>query len=186
VSSIRAYKWTAAFYQTFLGLWFGALVMLAVAAAITFATVRGMYPQWPVDQQNMLAGGIVGNLIRNGLTTIQVLCAVVVAVCTILQCTVFRDRIAKGWLNWLRVLLILLPIVILAYDQSCNTPRMLELRERMFDQSSPDRNVARQEFARRHELAEQLTGTATFLIGGALLVSSFVLIPGRTDEQDSG
>jgi hypothetical protein len=186
VSSLRAYRWTSGFYQLFLGLWFGAIVMLVFAAAITFATVRGELPQWTETQQNILAGGIVGNVIRNGLTMIQLTCAVVVAVCMLLQAVVFGDRLRHGWLNRLRVALIAIPIVIVITDVAYISPTMHTLRQGMHDQANANRDADKAAFDRYHKLSERITGGAMFMLAGALLVSPFVLTTGKRDEPTSG
>jgi hypothetical protein len=134
----------------------------------------------------MLAGGIVGNVIRHGLTNIQMVSGAAVAICALVQCTVFRDRVRRGWLNRLRVALIALPLAVVVFDVAHISPTMHELRGRMHDEANPQRQADRAAFDRYHKLSERVTGTAMFMLGGALLVSPFVLITEKRDEQASG
>lgn len=72
------------FHYLFLGVWLGAIVMLAVGAPITFRTVRQHQPALQAPPYNqpeladraapILAGAVVGNSLR-GLSAIQVVCA---------------------------------------------------------------------------------------------------------------
>ena len=61
-----------------------------------------------------------------------------------------------------------------------------ELRERMHDEANPQREGDRAAFDRYHKLSERVTGAAMFMLAGALLVSPFVLMTGKRDEQASG
>ena len=145
-----AFRLTQGVYWLSLGAWFGAILMLVVAAAITFGTVRQFHPTLGIEPYNepgfadrsasILAGGIVGNLL-NGLALIQSVCAAAVVGCVALQCTVFAGRIqggVGGWSNFLRVALIAGPIAILAVDTLALRPRILEQRKAMYDSSATD------------------------------------------------
>src|SRR5690606_5989920 len=106
----------------------GAMVMLAVSAAVTFKTVRLHQPTLqtaPFDQPEfkgreapVLAGAIVGNSLR-ALKVIQIVCAVVAVVGVALQCSIWRDHLngpRASFPNLLRIALIAIPIAILLLD----------------------------------------------------------------------
>lgn len=184
-----AYRLTLGGYWLFLGVWIGAMVMLAVGAGITFKTVRDYQPtlhKAPYDDPALadraaaiLAGGIVGNTLK-GLAVIQMACAAVVVVSIIAQCTLFARRLrggATGWLNIARVALVVLPVAVLAADRLVVTPRVWELRQTMYDPSRTveTRAAAKAEFDRYHKMNERMVGLATLMLAGAMLTSAFVL-----------
>lgn len=180
---------TNGFYFLFLGLWFGAMVMLAVGAAVTFRTVRSFEPSLhvaPYDRPELanravpiLAGGIVGNMLK-ALAKIQWLCATLVIIAMVMQCTVFADRLGpalRGGANLARIVLILLPLATMAADRYIVTPRIWTLRQTMFNPDLADaaRGAAQTEFNRYHKMSERLHGTALVLLGAAVIASSFTL-----------
>jgi hypothetical protein len=177
------------FYWLGLGTWFGAMLMLVIAAAVTFKTVRAHQPTIGVAPYNdpmlaehhssILAGGIVGNVLR-ALSTLQIICAVIVVTAVVLQCTVFADRLAGpvwGAANLLRIALIAVPIVVVAVDRLHITPTVWQHRAVMYDPGQPaeSRAQARAGFDRYHKLSERVVGAAMFMLAAAVLVSPFVL-----------
>ena len=192
---MTAYRLVAGCYWLFLGTWFGALVMLVIAAGITFATVRSYQPTLraepyarltDAEPDRVLAGGIVGNVLR-GLAVVQVICALALGACLLLQCTILRPHLAVpvgDWRNCLRIALIALPTLVLILDLTVVSPRIWRLREVMYDPDQPSaaRTTAHAAFGRYHKASERLTGAAALCLAGAVLASAFVLhaAPGAT------
>lgn len=189
MSSLTLYRLNLGVYWLFLGIWAGSIVMLAVSAAITFRTVRDMQPSIGKPPYNdpaladraapILAGAVVGNSLH-GLRAIQFICAVAVAICVILQCWVFAERLAggvAGWVNLLRILVLAVPLLILAADQFVVTPRVWAQRVAMYDagQSEEARREARGRFDRYHKLNERMVSAGLLFLAAAALLSPFVL-----------
>ena len=187
------------FYALFLGLWVGAMVMLAVAAGLTFKTVREYSPiittqpynQRPISEHPaMLAGAVVGNVLQ-GLAVICGVCAVVVAVCLVLQYTCFRDRLesaGNSWLGAVRIVLLALPMAVLVWNVAYLTPEIHRERAVMYGGTGPKsgslldraqasdvdgRTHARERFDRLHKLSERVVGTSVLMLAIAGLISPF-------------
>lgn len=180
-------------YWLALGTWVGALVMLAIAAAVTFRTVRDYQPllqKPPYNQPALadravpiLAGGVVGNMLR-ALAVLQIICAAVVGTCIGLQSTLWRDQLeggAAGWPNLVRVGLLALAVSALAVDQRWITPRIWAHREVMFDpdETAEVRAASQTAFNRLHKLDERVVGASVWLLAGAVFASAFVFKAGR-------
>lgn len=189
MSSLTGFRLVQGFYWLSLGSWFGAMLMLVIAATVTFKTVRAHqvtlgaepynHPAFAQQADGILAGGIVGNVLK-GLGRLQIICAAAVVLAVVLQCTVFADRIPGGVLgagNLIRVLLILIPVGVLVVDQAVITPRVWEHRAVMYDpdQSEQARTEARAQFDRYHKLNERIVGTAMLLLAVSVIASAFVL-----------
>lgn len=181
-----AFRLTQGFYHLFLGVWVGAMVMLAVTAAITFRTVRDFRPalngvsEEPVSQ--MIAGGIVGNVLQ-GLAVISGVCAGVVAVCLVLQFACFRDRLERAgnsWLNAARVVLLLFPIMVFVWNVVYLTPEIHAARAEMYDlqKGVMDRAIAKDRFDFLHKLSERVVGGSVFMLAAAALLSPFAFTAG--------
>lgn len=194
----NAYAVVTGVYTLALGVWVGALVMLAVGAAVTFRTTRAYNPSLPAPYDSpelagrasqILAGGIVGNMI-DALSRVQIICGVVAAVCVLVQMCVFRTALAgrgKSWMNLVRVICIAVPLVNVAFERFYLNPAIHELRAAMYDTSVSDqfRASAKLEFDRLHQLSERTTGGAALLLMIAMLVSPLALTA-RPDEASVG
>ena len=177
---------TQGVYHLFLGLWFGAMVMLAVSAMITFKTVRAYQPTLGLapyndpslagDAVSILGGAITGRVLV-ALGLMQTICALMVVSCVVLQATYFKDRFLQNWSNWIRSVLILLPVLILFLDMLVISPKMWSMRGEMFDPTRDlaQRQTVRDKFMLLHKLDERLVGSATLLLAGAILLSPFAL-----------
>jgi len=198
--NLTGFRLTQGFYWLFLGVWVGALVMLAISAAVTFKTVREYQPTLGLapysdaalapDAPGILAGAITGKALR-GLAKLQMVCAAVAAVCVLLQCTAFRPMLASGVcgrMNLLRIALVALPIAVLAADQLAITPRIWEHRTVMYDPNlSPEqRTAARTEFQTYHKLSERIVGVAVLSLVAAVLVSPFAFRGQPEPSQPTG
>jgi len=176
-------------YWLALGTWLGAIVMLAVGAAVTFRTVRGMAPTVGVEPfsdpvfagsaANVLAGAVVANML-GALAWIQGVCAAVVVGCLGVQWVWMRDTVCgglSGWRNLLRVALIIGPIALLVWDRSRLSPTIHHEHEIRYDlKVSPDeREAARVRFDRYHRISERAMGLSGLMLAGAGLVSSLTL-----------
>lgn len=172
-----------------IGTWFGALVMLAISAAMTFQTVREYQPtlqQQPFDQPELasrtdaiLAGAIVGRSLQ-GLKWVQIICAVIIVTTLALQLTAFKTYLLKSrssLFNLVRLILLAIPIVVLMVDILWITPAIWEYRDAMYaaPASAEVRMEAREHFDRYHKLSERTVSLAAFSLLGAAVVSSMVL-----------
>jgi hypothetical protein len=174
-------------YWLGLGAWLGALVMLAVAAAITFKTTRQVspllvQPEYNLPESagqgsNILAGLIVGNVIK-GLAAVQVICAVLVFAGVAAQGWTARQAI-KAWpkLNRLRVGLLIVPLAALAVSMGYIMPRMWEERTAMYNPELTQdvRKEARARFDGLHKMSERSVGAGAVCLILAGLVSGVVL-----------
>ena len=182
-----AYRLVQAFYWLCLGTWFGAIVMLIVAAPIVFATARGLeptlhqppYDQFPAQAADVLAGGTVGGMLV-GLGVIQTVCAAGVLVCLGLQCMVWPARIAGGVrspLNLLRIGLLLGPMLLLAVDRLVITPQLGQYQQASYTTglAETERAEARKQFDHLHNLDVRVVSTAVVMLLLAFFASSLVL-----------
>jgi hypothetical protein len=184
-----------------LGLWLGAMVMLALTAAATFRAVRDLEPTITVAgypafddaasprHGDIIAGAAVGRSLRS-LSMLQRLCAFVAVACLVVQTSVLGHHLAGGawgWPNVLRMILLALPVMILVGDIYVVSPRVWSLRERMLDPAASveQRAAARGEFQIAHKLNENLHKAATLLLLGAAIVSAVALHPGRPADAAS-
>jgi hypothetical protein len=180
---------TEGIYYLALGVWLGAIVMLAIAAAVTFKTMRAYdpilqtapysAPQLQDRAAPILAGAIVGNSLRV-LAVLQVSCAVVIGLCVLAQCAIFAEYLrggVAGRANLLRLALVILPMALLAVELTVISPRIWQQREIMYDpgESEAAREQALTTFRRHHLLSEQIMGAAGLALAGAILVSPFAL-----------
>ncbi len=201
MSADFACRLTWGVYHLFLGTWFGAMVMLVVAAGITFATVRQYQPTIGIEPYRelteiesqpkyplpvrILAGGIVGNVLK-GLVVVQTLCAVVVVICLAVQWICFPG---PRWADALRTLLIVAPIVVLAVDVTVLSPRVWRERSVMYDPAmpQPQRVEAHARFQKLHKLSERMVGMAALSLGAALVLSAWALpLAARAGVTDGG
>lgn len=179
-------------YYLFLGMWFGAMVMLAVGAPVTFKTVRAFKPtlgQVPyndpslaADGPNILAGEITGNHLR-ALSVVQAVCAVMTLGCVVLQTTLFKSQVRSGYANALRSLLIALPACVLVLDETMLSPKVWKQRAAMYDTTINEdaRAQARAEFNVLHKRSEKIVGSAALMLAAALVLSPLVLSVGANE-----
>ncbi|MCC7408564.1 MAG: hypothetical protein IT442_10870 [Phycisphaeraceae bacterium] len=186
---IAGFRLVAGIYWLALGVWVGALVMMAVGAGVAFKTVRHYQPsvnltpynQMPEQAVPILAGGVVGNQLK-GLAVVQKICALVVVVCLGLQCYVHGGRLSGGvwgWANLARLLLIGLAVGALIADVWVVSDKIWALRDLIFDPSldAATRQMHRATFDFWHKLDERMVGTSTFALAAAVVISAFVLHP---------
>ncbi len=180
------FRLTQAAYWLSIGVWLGALIMMAVAAGITFVTVKQYQPTLgaaPYDQltdvepYRILAGGIVGNILH-GLAVVQVACALVILVCVSLQVSVYGHQLrrhGRHWANFLRLLLLVFPLIAVTADQTVVTPNIWQARQTMYDPAQPpaEREAARAMFDRLHPLSERMVGVSALALAAAAMISAF-------------
>jgi uncharacterized membrane protein YhaH (DUF805 family) len=198
------FKLTQGSYWLALGTWFGAIVMLIIAAAITFKTTREYQvtigkaplsaPAIAAKAPDIMAGAIVGRIIRV-LAAVQALCAVTALAAAAAQCTIFRRQIWRqpvkccgiigGTSNVIRLLLLLAAVACFTIDVAVIAPRLQDTRPRLHDPSLPvdQREEARKEFDADHKRSEWLAGSTALLLLGTIMVSACALH--RGDMQSS-
>lgn len=186
-----AFRLTQGLYYLALGTWFGALVMLVIAAGTTFHVIEAYTftlhagpggiavdePALADEAARIIAGSIVGEAIE-GLTWVQGICAAVAMLCLLLHTTVFRCRLAKAGrsrANVLRTLLVLGPVVVLLLNVLWINPGVWQARGAMYDsgRSADQRVEARRSFEQYHRLSERTTGGAALMLAVAVLASPF-------------
>ncbi|MDX1682951.1 MAG: DUF4149 domain-containing protein [Phycisphaeraceae bacterium] len=193
-----AYRMTQGVYYLFGGIWVGALVMLAISAAITFRTVRthqpyltdGPYarPALAEKAPEILAGGIVGNVLKS-LNRVQGVCGLLVALCVVAQCTVFRDRLAGGLLgpgNLARLGLLAVVALVALANAWWVQPQVWHWRQQLYDASreAEQRAVAQADFDHWHKRSERLAAASLFLVAAAMLISPLAFKdPVRAEAQ---
>ncbi|MEX0653189.1 MAG: DUF4149 domain-containing protein [Phycisphaeraceae bacterium] len=179
-----AFRLTQGVYYLALGAWFGALVMLVVAAATTFRTLEALVPaaETGAGAASMvsgrgLAGTVVGETIR-GLNVVQMVCGVTALVCLALQVTLFRDRLAgagRSRVNALRGLLVAGAFAVLLANVFWIGPGVRTARAAMDDAAAPaaEREQMRADFQWYHRLSERTTGGAGLMLAVAVVISPF-------------
>ena len=177
-------------YWLALGAWFGALVMLAIAAAAVFGTLRYFpTPLGPMPAEmasrvfnpTEVAGLIVGQAI-DWLRVMQWICASIAIVCVVLQYVVLSSWLPKGgfaqWMNTLRITLLMAVVLILAGDSFYVGPRIRHWRAAMHapsENSVGDVQAAREAFDHYHDLSVRLVKMKLLMLGVAVLSSAFAL-----------
>lgn len=192
----RWYSLLTGVYTLALGVWVGAMVMLAIGAAVTFRTTRSFNPALPAPYDapelagrasQILAGGVVGNMI-DALSRVQIVCGVIAMACVILQGTLFRamlPRHGKSIVNAIRIMSIGVAIAFVPLERLFLNPAIHELRTAMYDASENDqaRAAAKREFDYLHKISERTTGAAAALLAVAIILSPLALTP-RVDAPD--
>lgn len=181
-------------YWLGLGVWLGGLVMLAVAAAITFKTSRAagpvlLQPEYNTPElngqaANILAGLIVGNVIQ-GLMVLQFICAGVVLVTMAIQHKTMMPMLKRRpKLNLARMVLLFVPMLALAASVGYIGPRMWQERQTMYNPelTVEARKEARVRFDGLHKLSERSVGAGAFCLLAAGLVSG-VLFSVKTGRE---
>jgi hypothetical protein len=200
ISPETRFRLVQGFYNLFLGVWVGAMVMLAVSAAITFRTVREFkpmimaapYDKGALDDQasKIIAGGIVGNVL-GGLAWISGVCAGVVCVCLVLQYSCFRDRLEQRGNSWLaatRVVLLVLPMAVFVWDVAYLSPAIHGMRAVMYNpaERAMDRDIAHARFDKLHVLSERVVGLSVLMLAAAGLMSPFAFVSGNEGRKLDG
>jgi hypothetical protein len=191
------FKLNQGVYWLFLGMWIGAIVMLIFAAGITFKTVRTFNPtigikpynhelfSEPQTQSNIIAGGVTREVLHS-LAGIGIVCGSIVLLSLLLQCTVFSRQLWPnsnkqlglrcGWLNWFRVIMILLPLtnVAMHFDMANKMGALQDIRYNA-EQEDSARAKAQHEFDKLHKKSVRMTSGSLFMLFAAAGISSFVL-----------
>lgn len=177
-----------------LAVWFGAVSMSAVVAAIVFPLMRkldptlGMYPDFKGDHA-MLAGGHVGNSVFLVADMVQFACAVVVLATAIMLIAALgwpMKRIATG----VRLCAIGGALLIASYHLLVLAPRMSENLHHYWQLAAAGQTdaaeAARGAFSADHPKARNtLTGTAACVLV-AFLAGAWAMQPRPRRRADAG
>ena len=167
-----------------LSTWFGGVLFVAIAVPVIFRTVRENNPLLPevlsVNLENqhgtLLAGGIVGNLLRM-LLRVQAVCAGALFLALGAQWFLvnLHDR-AQLITIILRTAMYVAAVVLMAYDSWSIAPRMWRHRQEYLDHADePDvANPAKDQFDRYHRESVTILGIVLFLLLGMILFSGSV------------
>lgn len=188
-------------YYLALGTWFGATVMMGLAAGLTFRTIRAQpliltqgpasAPGTPLAERahDFLAGNVV-NAAFGAFTVVQLVCGVVLLIALVAQLTLFRARLrhaGKTWPNALRVACIALGLALFAVDLAFTRPVMASTRDQMYHHGPvSDEALAELEasFDRLHERSSRSMGIAALVMAAAALVSPFAFTAGSFVRED--
>ena len=180
---------TQVFYWLALATWFGGVLSIVVAAPIIFRTVNEYHPTLPsvlsVNLENqhgtLLAGSIVGNLVRT-LVTVELLCAAVMFA-TILAQWFFIDRTGASLISAvLRSALFVAAVGLVLYDWRFVWPRAWKYRQEYIDHADePDiANPAKEQFDRFQAESVMILQIILFLLLGMILFSAGIQTRGIT------
>lgn len=186
-------------YYLALATWFGSMVMMAIGAAVTFKTLAALGPDISTPPYNhpsfagrvpaIIAGVVTGRVIQ-ALVIVETICALVIVVCTALQCGVLSDRLIVGRVrskaNYFRLAALAFPIVLLMIESVYVAPRAFELRDTMYnvDISESQRAAAHEKFKKVHRLNTEIAAAITLSLGAAIFLSGFALADGDPETQD--
>jgi hypothetical protein len=183
-----AFRITLGAYHLALGTWFGATLMMGLAAGLTFNTLRAARPTLPEhpvvslpEFAPMAAEYLAGNAVNRGfaaLTMLQAVCAAAILVALVLHGTVFRGflvRSGQTWANAVRVATAAGALALFASDLMLNRPPMNDLRQAMYDvhATAEQRDRARARFDDLHRRSERSMGLAGLLVVVTLGASPF-------------
>lgn len=187
-------------YYLALGTWFGATVMMGLAAGFTFAAIRAQpliltegpaAPGTPLANRahEFLAGNVV-NRAFDAFTILQLACGVVLLVALGAQLTAFRRRLlhaGRTWPNAIRVACVALGLALFATDLALTRPVMATTREQMYHQqpvSAEALTGLEASFDRLHQRSSRSMGVAALLMAAAVLVSPFAFTSGSPARED--
>lgn len=201
MTHVLSFRVSVAGWWLSVGVWLGAIIMLALAAAAVFRVVRDFDPTIGIAgyeafapssstalaaeganrHADVIAGAVVGRSLT-ALAVLQRICAAAAVICLIVQTAFFACHLAGGawgWPNVLRMVFVGLPVLILAADLYVVSPRVWTLREQMFDNAATteQRTDARAQFQKVHRLNENMYKASTLLLAGAMIVSAIALHP---------
>ncbi|BAM04600.1 hypothetical protein [Phycisphaera mikurensis] len=183
---MNGHRINQALYQLFLGVWFGAMVMLVLAATAAFGFVRDPQTTLLVQVEGFgapltgsaargwVAGGIVGAALRR-LEILQLICFAGVAAATVLQCTLFRARLAArpaSKRNGLRIFLLVVPAAIVLFNLAVVAPGIDANRSMKYDPAAEASRAqaADEAFAFYHGLSTKTYGVSTLMLLGAVVL----------------
>jgi len=139
--------------------WFGAVIFLAISAPIVFRTVREANPVLPhvlsvnLEGQHatLLAGSIVGNLLAR-LGVIQLGCAGVVLVTSLLQFLFANTGGPNVYVGIFRCIICIIAAAVVAYDRFFIWPKILRSRAEYVDHADEPElaNPAKDRFDAHH------------------------------------
>src|SRR5688572_14605958 len=127
-------------YWLALSTWFGSVIFIMLAAPTIFRTVRESNPvltnvlsvNLEGQHATLLAGSIVGNLLAR-LSIVQLSCAGVILICTILQFFTADMQGMNLWVAILRLVLCVAAAGVVAYDRFVIWPRITKSRTEYID-----------------------------------------------------
>ena len=146
-------------YWLALSTWFGSVIFIMLAAPTIFRTVRESNPvltnvlsvNLEGQHATLLAGSIVGNLLAR-LSIVQLSCAGVILICTILQFFTADMQGMNRWVAILRLVLCVAAAGVVAYDRFVIWPRITKSRTEYIDHADEPEvaNPAKDRFDAEH------------------------------------
>lgn len=156
---MTAFQLVQTIYWLALSTWFGGVLFIAIAARVIFRTVRESNPILPnvlsVNLENehgsLLAGGIVGNLLRL-LSTIQLGCAGAILLMLVAQWFVMGDTRMNISHGIIRGVLFVAAVALVAYDRWVVWPKAWRYRQEYVEHADEPEvaNPAKEQFDRYH------------------------------------
>lgn len=184
-----AFQLVQLFYWLALSAWLGGVLFIAVAAPIVFRTVREANPRLPdiasalSDQHGtLLAGSIVGNILER-LSMIQLICGGVVLVAWGAQYFLIELGGSLRAAMFVRLILIVFALGIVAYDAFVLSPRIRHERQQFVEHADEPEVAegAKARFDAAHRLSVNLLMMLLFVLLGLVLFSG-AIIPERLPE----
>src|SRR3954468_9720420 len=176
-------------YWLALSVWFGGVLSIVVAAPIVFRTIREYKPVLPtvlsVNLENqhgeLLAGSIIGNLLRT-LVSVELVCAAVLLAAMIAQ-WFFIDHAGGPLITFiLRFALYIAAVVLVVYDWRVVWPSVWKYRQEYLDHADePDvANPAKDQFDRYQQQSVSILRNILFLLLGIILFSGGLQLRSQT------
>ncbi len=180
-----------AIYWLFLALWFGALVMTGITAAIAFPTLKTLgvtvpgFEAVPTDEHFKIAAGHILYQIFFITDCIQLTSVIIIIAITGLQ--LYSRKIALLKIpNLIRLAALTVVLLTLAYHLFQLAPRMNTNLRKYWDAAKAGEDYARyqQAFEAEHPTASKILGINALGLTIVILSSGFLLIPGKDEEAN--
>ncbi len=172
-----------------MGLWFGALIMTAAAAAVIFPTLKALNPSLPAyasygGEHWMLAAGRVANTIFFISDVVQFICSSL-AIGTLLVSVVFLKTPWRNRLTAMRAVLLGTALCLLCYHLFILGPRMSVNLERYWTLAAQGQQQQADEFraafSADHPSASRVLGAIAGVAGLGLFLGALA----RDDEPEA-
>lgn len=170
------FRLAMAAYWLAVGVWLGAIILFALAAANTFAVLRAS-PGVGADVDTT-AGDVVNGLFSR-FSILQVICGGVLIGIVVVQHLLWRDRLALHgwtWSNGLRIVLLALALSMGSITSGYIVPEAKSVRLAAHAQGEKPGD----DFQRLHHLSERLMGGVALCLLGAGLVTPFAFASGAS------
>ncbi len=175
-------------YWLALATWFGGVIFVIIAAPIVFRTVRESNPvltnvlsvNLEGQHATLLAGSVVGNLLSR-LGIIELGCAGVLLVCSVLHFFAADLRETNLYVAWFRLGLVIAAGLVVAFDRFVIWPRILKNRGEYIEHADEPEvaNPAKDRFDANHRRSMTLLMITLGLLLLLIMYSANIQPAGR-------